>query len=77
MAALFALRSQKIMTLFCYFYTNTFNEGRQYPVNKRTIQYNLYNIIIGRVLLKKKLVIKDVNRLAWCIGKRQWNVDQR
>ena len=58
--------------------TSKFNEGRPDPVSKRTIQYNLHKHNYRRSVVKKKLVIKDVNhkkRLAWCRVKRIWTVD--
>ena len=59
--------------------TTKFNEGRTGLVSKRTIQYNLHiKHNYRRSVVKKKLVIKDVNRkkrLAWCRGKRIWTVD--
>ena len=58
--------------------TTKFNEGRPDPVSKRTIQHNLHKHNYRRSVVKKKLVIKDVNRkkrLAWCRGKRIWTVD--
>jgi transposase len=58
--------------------TAKFNEERQNPVSKRTVQHNLHKNNYRRSVAKKKLVIKEVNRkkrLAWCRGKRQWTVD--
>ena len=58
--------------------TTKFYSGRIYPVSKRTIQYNLHKHNYRRSVVKKKLVIKDVNRKkrpAWCRGKRIWTVD--
>ena len=48
-------------------------------MSKRTIQYNLHKHNYRRSVVKKKLVIKDVNRKkrpAWCRDKRiTWTVD--
>ena len=58
--------------------TTKLNEERPDPVSKRTIQHNLHKHNYRRSVVKKKLVIKDVNRkkrLAWCRGKRIWTVD--
>ena len=49
-------------------------------MSKRTIQYNLHRHNYRSSVVKKKLVIKDVNCkkawLAWCRGKRIWTVDK-
>ena len=55
-----------------------FNERRPDPVSKRTIQYKLHKHNYRRNVVKKKLVIKHVNRkerLPWRRGKRIWTVD--
>lgn len=57
--------------------TDQFNENRERPVSKRTVQLHLHKNGFVRRVAKKKLVIREVNRkkrLSWCREKRKLTV---
>lgn len=59
--------------------TTKFNENREKPVAKRTLQFHLHRNEFKRRVLRKKMVVKEVNRkkrLSWCREKRWWTVQQ-
>ena len=54
------------------------NENNVKPVAKRTVQYHLHEIGFKRIVQRKKLLIKEVNRkkrLSWCREKRRWSFE--
>lgn len=57
--------------------TCKFNEGRERPVSRRTVQYHLHKHGYKRRVNRKKVVVSAANRkkrLAWCREKRRWSV---
>ena len=44
------------------------NENNVKPVAKRTVQYHLHEIGFKRIVQRKKLLIKEVNRKKDCHG---------
>ena len=58
--------------------TDRFNENRQQPISKRTVQLHQHKNGFVRRVAKKKVVIREVNRkkrLSWCREKRKLSVD--
>ncbi|XP_062600651.1 uncharacterized protein LOC134262292 [Saccostrea cucullata] len=58
--------------------TDKFNENKERPISKRTVQLHLHKHGFVRRVAKKKLVIREVNRrkrLSWCREKRKVTVD--
>lgn len=59
--------------------TSKFNEGRDRPVSKRTVQFHLHKHEYTRRVAQKKVTVREVNRkkrLAWCREKRRLTVDR-
>ena len=55
--------------------TNDFNEGGVVRVHPKTIQRYLHNNNIFRRVVRKKMVVREVNkkkRLSWCLERRRW-----
>ena len=58
--------------------TLKFNENRDKPIAKRTLQFHLHKHGYNRRVAKKRVVVRDVNRkkrLSWCREKRKLTVD--
>ncbi|XP_060565907.1 uncharacterized protein LOC132724940 [Ruditapes philippinarum] len=58
--------------------TTKFNENRDRPLAKRTLQFHLHKHGFRRRVARKKLTIREVNRrkrLSWCREKRKLTVE--
>ena len=58
--------------------TNDFNEGGVVRVHPKTIQCYLHKNKIFRRVVRKKMVVREVNkkkRLSWCLERRRWTVN--
>lgn len=58
--------------------TNDFNEGGVVRVHPKTIQRYLHKNKIFRRVVRKKMVVREVNkkkRLSWCLERRRWTVN--
>ena len=56
-----------------------FNEGKKQILSKRTIQRKLHESGFKKRSMKKKLIVREVNkkkRLSWCHEKRRWTIEQ-
>ena len=58
-----------------------FNIGNgDHSVSERTVQRYLYKNRIYRRIVKKRMVVKEINRkknrLTWCLQKRRWTVNE-
>jgi transposase len=57
--------------------TNDFNEGGAVRVYPKTIQHYLHKNKIFRRVVRKKMVVREVNkkkRLSWCLERQRWTV---
>ena len=58
--------------------TDMFNENRQQPMSKRTVQLYIHKNGFVRRVARNKVVIREVNRkkrLSWCREKRNLSVN--
>ena len=58
--------------------TNDFNEGGVVHVHIKTIQRYLHKHKIFRRVVRKKMVVREVNkkkRLSWCLERWRWTVN--
>ena len=57
-----------------------FNIGNgDHSVSERTVQRYLHKNRIYRRIVKKRMVVKEINRkkqLTWCLQKRRWTVNE-